>query len=189
MKLMMLDLETLGTRPDAPVFEVGALTFDPNLDAEGGNGVNPVEFGTFHEYIDPTSDILKGALPEVGTCVWWQSQAAQGRVGIAGRAPKPVLQDLFDFFDQEQPDWIVANSPSFDCVIIETMARRWGMEVPWSFRRYLDCRSVSMVHELIFTKPEKSPVSHNALDDCRNQATRIAAELTALVRLGGSFDG
>lgn len=205
MKLMMLDLETLSTRPDAVVWQIGALTFDPNLDApiypaeeKRESGVvgeppevpreRPYTFGTFSENVAVLPEVMMGAHIDPETVAWWQKRRPPISTLGPGCSGNVALQDLFYFWEREKPDRIVANSPNFDCVIIENMARRWGMEVPWRFRSYLDCRTISFVHDLHFAPVARGEVSHDALDDCRAQALRVAEELTNVVRFGGSWE-
>lgn len=186
MKLMMLDLETLSTRPDAAVWQIGALTFNPDLDHPDNESGEMVEHGTFLTNVSLLGDIMKGGHVDPGTVAWWQQRPpSHFGDGCSGGA---ALRDLFAFWERQEPDHIVANSPSFDCVIIENMARRWETSVPWSFRDYLDCRTVSFVHDLDFGPIERGEVTHDALDDCRGQARRMALQLTNIVRLGGTFD-
>lgn len=194
MKLMMLDIETFGTTPRAPIFEVAALTFNPDLAAEGADANEPLICDTFHEFIDPVGCMLKGATPDPGTVEWWQGQVregngAAGRIVSAGRQAPHVLSELNDFFEQEQPDKLVANSPSFDGVIVEEAMRRWGIKPAWSFRDYLDQRSLIWARNLLLSPATGwASTSHDALDDCRNQARKVSEALTGIVRIGGSFD-
>ena len=206
MKLMMLDIETLGTGARAPVFQVAAVTFNPDLtlmpvEGEGvdviptGNGLferaTPLEFNHWLSSTDAGLDILRGAEVELGTVGWWQDRLRDKPIPYLGNhlAPRELLRELASFWEQEEPDAIMANSPSFDCIIIQEMARRWGETMPWSFRDWWDLRTLRKVHGIVFHREVKRrETTHDALQDCRDQCWEAAKLLTDLKIIGGSFE-
>lgn len=186
---LMVDIETMGTKPSAPIVSIGACLFDP------------LRVDTF-EYLYERSMVvlvdLEDAIKhssgiEAGTVKWWlsQSDAAIKRL-ISGELLnlKDALTRTWQFaIDRSKntpevvralpvPKKIWAKSPDFDCKIIEHGCRSTGVMYPFHFA-YQRC--VRTVTDLAFPNGEderpvfKTGVHHDARDDAVNQALMVQA--------------
>jgi len=67
---IMIDLETMGTRPDAPIIAIGAVSFDVDTDWV---------WRTFYVNIDLQSAVSAGAKIDPSTVMWWMKQSDEAR--------------------------------------------------------------------------------------------------------------
>lgn len=70
---LMLDLETMGKKPGAPIVSMGAVFFDPITGETGGE---------FYRVICLESSMYFGAKPDAGTILWWLKQSSEARSAI-----------------------------------------------------------------------------------------------------------
>src|SRR3546814_15230642 len=68
-------------------------------------------------------------------------------------------------------DLIYANSPNFDCTIMESLYNDHGMTIPWDFRKERDLRTLCSMAGINAKEVAKVSgfVPHNAYWDCRQQ--------------------
>lgn len=170
MSHYMLDIETLGTDPDAMILSVGVAQFFIGKDAHvGATFYRTVALIKGHGSIDPE------------TIRWWmmQNDKARGALLKAGDIPHRVYQDLRDWvrsFNEYSIVW--ARGPSFDCVILKSAFDREDVLFPWSFWNYRDCRTLKWaVEDLGWEKPERTGEEHNALDDAVYQAECVISQI------------
>lgn len=70
---LMIDLETLDTRPTAVVFQVGLVAFRDVLFGEGPGGDNVImEERLLH--VDILSQVIRGRTIDPETIKWWSQQ-------------------------------------------------------------------------------------------------------------------
>lgn len=161
---IMLDLETLGTRPNAPILTIGAVMFDPEDQVLGKE---------FYVAIN-VSDAMRYGVADPETLKWWMVQSDQAREAlVAGKATlESALIDLREFCGTSWPKtkmW--SNGPSFDAVILEYAYHRvLGTKAPWDFWNVRCCRTVAELAGLRSPKIGGKGVHHNALDDSKHQA-------------------
>lgn len=62
MNHLMIDTETLGNGPDAAIFAIGAVFFDPFTGKLGKQ---------FEKFIDPVDSERNGGTVNAATAVWW----------------------------------------------------------------------------------------------------------------------
>lgn len=160
MRHIMLDLETLGTKPGCVVLSFGAVAFDPYRGTLGE---------TFYRKIDLETELGAGRKVSAATLKWWldQSEAAR-KEAFSGTYPAFIVAAEFsDFWKSQEAEFIWANDPTFDCDVWEAAAG-W---VPWNFRAPRSCRTI---FDLAGIWPDRSVgVAHNALDDAKNQAVAV----------------
>src|SRR5574337_453612 len=65
---IMIDLETMGTEPFAPVIAIGAVRFDASDAASLRSSKEP---GTFYQSITLESCLSVGLKPSASTIKWW----------------------------------------------------------------------------------------------------------------------
>lgn len=185
---IMLDIETLGTGPNAAILSIGALAF-----LAGGPLIEyPENLGwTFHMGVDlsETPESLRGVITP-STVEWWlqQSDAARQSVlnGFAFRSPLGfVLEELNQWirsFGRFEELRLWSYGPTFDETIVRSAFERHGITFPLSYRQSRCCRTLQdTAWELTgWMLPPREGLAHNALDDCKQQATNVVSQFVAL---------
>lgn len=178
MNHVMIDLETLGTAPGAPILSIGAVKFDPVTGEIGQE---------FHAAITLQSCVLAGMAIEEGTLTWWMhpDRAAARTVQASMSAvPLPLVLEEFAHWlthdDQEvttlQPI-IWCKGGSFDFPILGAAYRLASQDIPWKFWNERCCRTLLKIAEQTH-RFKASPVpgtAHCALDDAKHQAQQVMA--------------
>lgn len=172
---LMVDIETLGTRPTAPVLSIGACWFN----------IYTSEIGeTFERFID-LNDACRFTKIETEALKFWLTKDkplietnffGKDRMGDA-------LGDLREFYNSGNDACIWANSPSFDLVILENAYNKYlGSNVPWSFWKQRCTRTVCQLAQGKVSKPPAyaNKGSHTPLGDCIHQARYVSKMFQAL---------
>jgi hypothetical protein len=180
MKHVMIDLETLATVPGAAVISVGALVFDP-MDRwfKGPH---------FYMNVDVKSCEEIGLVIDPRTHAWWQhpdradawAQMQTDQMPIAG-VVKAFNMWFRKHAGSETPVW--AHGAAFDFPIWEMATKFCGESVPWNFRYVRDTRTIFDFVGIDFSVVPKEATYHNALDDCRNQASSVCSAYAILERM------
>lgn len=162
---IMIDLETMGTRPNAPIVSIGAVAFD-------ATGVHK----KFYRVVDLESAVKAGGVIEPSTVLWWLVQSHDARMALADDIAEPV-KDVLDAFALWVAKFDVAgvwgNGATFDNVILtETYHRAYGV-TPWRFWQDRCYRTVKNMYPGV--EMVRSGTHHNALDDARTQAEHLIA--------------
>ena len=168
---IMVDIETLGTKPNSVMLTIGAVRFDPFADdSKLKNGPNDMDM--FYARVDPESFTWPDAEIDDNTLAWWGKQSAEVREEAFTEADRhPVLQVMQDFYKWCQPfDRIWANGPAFDIVILEHIYRRLGRGFPWQYYQVRDCRTV---YKLAPKHERVNPALHHAAWDCWAQVVAL----------------
>jgi len=167
MTRAMVDIETLATTPDAAIVSIGAVTFSTagNHDRIGEELHISVSRESCREHdrrVDPD------------TLEWWQDQPAEARHILQGGRPlHAALEALAGFCEAADEVW--ANSPAFDCAILESAYRDARIAPPWEFYERRDVRTLRDCSPAWPSDREHEGVQHDALDDARHQARCVAA--------------
>ena len=168
----MIDLETLGTRPDGVILSVGGVKFDPN-------GTRIID--EFHYKLNVDEQQERGRSVDPGTVEWWGNQSPdviESAFGLEGRTP-------VDEFLEEFKRWCVgadaywAQGPTFDMCMLENMYVQYGKNYPWAFWKVRDSRTLFSIMPKDPRK-ELNFDAHNALEDCRAQAKCVQHSLRTL---------
>lgn len=156
----MVDLETLGTGPNAMIVAIGACTF------RGAEGP------TFYRAVDMT---LSSGDIDPSTVKWWLEASDQARAAITASSAVPLYVALADFalfLSRECPDegsrCIWGNGATFDNVILASAYSRSGMKLPWRFWNDRCFRTLKSLH-LDVPAPTRIGTHHHALDDALHQ--------------------
>ncbi len=174
---LMVDLETMGNKSDAPIVSIGAVFFNPNT---GNTGAE------FYTVVSLESSMLLGGVPDAGTIIWWLKQSPEARSAIAMADTLPVIDalELFSDFISENSDagpdvQVWGNGASFDNVILRSSYDRANIECPWKFRNDRDVRTMTELGKAIGINPRYDiPFDgdmHNALSDARHQVKYVSA--------------
>lgn len=158
---LMIDLETLDTRPTALVLSIGAVLFSPETGAVGP-GV---------EYRLAACDQERRTISE-NTVRFWLAQSAEAvQAAFGGRTPVDrALADLARFASSAPPARVWANSPAFDLAILGNLYEERGAEKWWAYSMERDYRTL---RSLCSTPPVPPLVRHSALADARAQAASV----------------
>jgi len=172
----MIDLETLGTRPDAAILSIAAVEFDPETRQLGRE---------FYEIVDLASSMRTGGTVDASTILWWmkQSNEARGEFERAGRDMAHVLYLFSGWLRQKfgESVRIWGNGADFDNVILRSAYTRLGLQAPWSHRQNRCFRTVRNLFPPVEIAVEDG-VKHNALADAKYQARYLCEVLRAQLK-------
>jgi len=173
---VMIDLETLGTRPGSAIAQIGAVLFEP---VYGGKILNGK---AFNQYIRPDDRVNF----DTDTIAWWLQQSPDGRKRLAegmsqGVTEAEALQELARWpmlthnLTWEAVGGVWAHGPTFDVNLLHEAFARNGLEPAWSYRAPRDTRT------LYFLANGGQPpeidwtgfVKHDAKDDAIAQAMQV----------------
>lgn len=181
MNHVMIDLETLGTNPKAPIASIGAVFFDPKTGELGER---------FYCRIDFAQHMRNEAVPDGDTIKWWLRQSAEARAELVsddacriGKAVGDFSDWLTDNADDLRSLKVWANSPSFDCTILKSAFVVSHTDIPWNYWNERDVRTIKEIAlSLMGSTPAIVLVGaiHNALHDAINQAVLVSAIMSRL---------
>jgi hypothetical protein len=166
---VMVDIETLGRAPGAAICSIGAVEFD-----ERGLGEE------FYREISLESCQARGLEIDAETLAWWLSQdAAVSGVLTGGESIRSVLFEFNHWYCAHEFDEVWANSPSFDCDLLEAAYEAAGVSpVPWEYHEQRDVRTLRSLPCAVEVEMEGD--EHDALDDARYQARIVSETLQSL---------
>ncbi|MFA8047799.1 exonuclease [Escherichia coli] len=168
---LMIDLETMGKNPDAPIISIGAIFFDPQTGDMGPEFSKTIDLDTAGGVID--RDTIK----------WWlkQSREAQSALLTDEIPLDDALLQLREFIDENSGEFFVqvwGNGANFDNVILRRSYERQGIPYPWRYCNDRDVRTIVELGKAIdFDARTAIPFEgerHNALDDARHQAKYVS---------------
>ncbi|EFF1734284.1 exonuclease, partial [Escherichia coli] len=167
---LMIDLETMGKNPDAPIISIGAIFFDPQTGDMGPEFSKTIDLETAGGVID--RDTIK----------WWlkQSREAQSAIMTDEIPLDDALLQLREFIDENSGEFFVqvwGNGANFDNTILRRSYERQGIPCPWRYYNDRDVRTIVELGKAIdFDARTAIPFEgerHNALDDARYQAKYV----------------
>ncbi|MED0533101.1 3'-5' exoribonuclease [Escherichia coli] len=169
---LMINLETMGKNPDAPIISIGAIFFDPQTGDMGPEFSKTIDLETAGGVID--RDTIK----------WWlkQSREAQSAIMTDEIPLDDALLQLREFIDENSGEFFVhvwGNGANFDNTILRRSYERQGIPCPWRYYNDRDVRTIVELGKAIdFDARTAIPFEgerHNALDDARYQAKYVSA--------------
>ncbi|ENZ0121386.1 3'-5' exoribonuclease, partial [Escherichia coli] len=135
---LMIDLETMGKNPDAPIISIDAIFFDPQTGDMGPEFSKTIDLETAGGVID--RDVIKRWLK--------QSREAQSAIMTDEIPLDDALLQLREFIDENSGEFFVqvwGNGANFDNTILRRSYERQGIPCPW---RYYNDRDVRTIVEL-----------------------------------------
>ena len=160
MKLM-IDLETLGTRPNSVILSIGAVAFDEDKIHD-----------EFYVNVDLETSLPLGFEIDPSTVYWWlkQDKTAGELLDKNKFSIRWSINQLSEFIDKHDPNEIWANSPSFDLVMLKNAYGKVGRHVDWNFWVERDFRTF-----MAMARPDRiyPKVAHNALEEAKAQAETL----------------
>ena len=181
---IMVDLETLGTKPGSVILSIGVVAFDR---------ITGKVLDEFHSILSQTDQAALGMTVDVNTLEWWsqQSEEAQKLLEEASQDTAPrantVLHDLERFVNRAtsgrelQAVW--AQGQDFDFSLLAELYRRsfkfsgLSDELPWPFWLHRDTRTAYDVCGFQTNTIPREGVHHDALSDCYHQVKCLTAAL------------
>ncbi|KUR14193.1 ATPase [Enterobacter roggenkampii] len=183
---LMVDLETMGKKPGAPIVSVGAIFFDP---ASGKTGAE------YYQVINLESSMSFGARPDASTILWWLKQSPEARSAIVVDDTVGLVEALEQFLDfiaenaanGSRTVQLWGNGSSFDCSLLEAAFELADTPFPIPHWNYRDVRTIVELGKAVglnsrYDIPFEGD-QHNALADARHQVKYVSAiwqRLTAI---------
>jgi hypothetical protein len=136
--MIMIDIETLGLRPGAPIPTIGYCIF-------GWDGVKD------HGTIAIDIERWPAAKPEIGTIKFWLRQSPEAIKSTFFRSEDSLLswpqalmrlQQTVDFAQGSYGEGVWANGPLFDLAHLEYWYDQLSEKSPWTHRQPRDCRTL-----------------------------------------------
>lgn len=173
MSNVMVDLETLGTRPGSIILSIGAVAFDINKD--------PIDWPEFYSVISIASSRKYGLTADESTSAWWARQSSEAR-RVLEEADDPSAPELptvlkdFGKFIMRQGDsrncklW--GNGSDFDNVLLVSAFQAAILgKPPWNYYNHRCYRTLTALFpQYALPKSGRDGTHHNAIDDSRYQA-------------------
>ena len=176
---LMIDLETMGTRPDAAIVQIGAVGFER---VNRGRVHNEKGFSRFVLLQDGAGTI------DTSTVAWWLQQPGARRLGEKMEKEGVLLTAALDEFVKwpeeklgvgwESIGGIWSHGASFDIPILQSAFAVCGREVPW---RYNVTRCTRTLYELNgYPDVDRSGlIEHDGFEDAVYQALCVQACMPA----------
>ncbi|HAV1607930.1 MULTISPECIES: 3'-5' exonuclease [Enterobacter] len=175
---LMVDIESMGEKPDAPIVSIGAVFFDP---ASGQTG--PV----FYKVISLESAMEWGGVPDASTILFWLKETSEARSEIVMDHAIPLDDALLQFKDfiaenaanGKDTVQVWGNGATFDNVLLENSYARTGITCPWKFWNNRDVRTVVELGKAVGCEPRyEIPFDgepHKAISDALHQVKYVSA--------------
>lgn len=178
---LMVDIETLGTAPNACITSIAAVPFDLATGETGKPFFEQISFESNQKWMRSlTADTLQ----------FWFNQSIEAQKGmIEGLPIWDVLSkfELFlaDFFTDNGMNkiWgeIWGNGISFDLAILKNAFAQYGNNEPWPYWAERDVRTLVSLNPSIKDNMPFEGTKHNPLDDCLHQIKYCSETFNSLV--------
>jgi hypothetical protein len=179
---VMIDLETVGTKPYSAIISIGAVFFDPKTGETGD---------TFYDVISLSSCIQSGLVMDAGAVQWWIKQDKEAQK-IFHDFKTTLPQSLTNFSAWLQKSGISektikpwGNGSSFDITLLECAYQVCGIKPPWNYWNVRDVRTVVAMGEGYSDAAKTMPrdgTYHNALDDAVHQVKYVTEILSKCLK-------
>ncbi|CAB5565417.1 Exodeoxyribonuclease 8 [Citrobacter youngae] len=175
---LMVDMETMGNSPDAPIVSIGAVFFDPST---GNTGAE------FYRVVSLESSMSFGMKPDASTIQWWLKQSPEARSAILvdeAMGLFETLELLADFIAENAANGshtvqLWGNGCSFDNVILRRAYALTDTPFAVPFWNDRDVRTMVELGKSVGINPRYDiPFEgdmHNALSDARHQVKYVSA--------------
>ncbi len=175
---VMVDLETMGKKHNAPIVAIGAVVFDP---ATGSIGES------FYKVVCLESSVNWGAVIDPSTVIWWLKQSSEARSAIVNDDAIPLQDALLQFREfvsdnvagGSKKAQVWGNGASFDNSILRSSYDCIAEYYPWEYWNDRDVRTMVELGQAISFAPKTTipfeGARHNALADAIHQARYVSA--------------
>lgn len=169
MTHIMLDLETMGTAPNAAIVAIGAVCM---------TNTGKVCSEPFYRPVDLQTSLDAGLRADGDTVLWWMQQGAAARAAICAEDRATLTAALCMFRDwlptSSAISGVWGNGAASDNVWIDSAFRAVRLHKPWSYRQDRCYRTFCRMHRDVPEPPENRD-AHNALSDAIWQAAYLEA--------------
>lgn len=167
-KHTMIDLETLGSNPKAPIIQVGIVFF--TVEGIMTQSLLTVDF----------DEALRHGEADGSTIRWWLDQPKEAQQSVF-KNPRPILEvaDIIEKLLVAQNANFYWAHATFDFPILQSFFRALSRKYPLPYKRCYDLRTLEYLCGGIQWE-ERKGIHHNALDDAVYQAEHAIKMLKKL---------
>jgi len=187
---VMIDAETLGTKPGCVIMSIGVITFSPWLWAESEKAWAD-DITKLKLHVSRQSCLDAGLTINPQTERWWADQPEEARQDAFGNAHLEIplldacnrVRDFILGIAEHKgtyPGRVWCQGLTFDLPILAEAMDRVGVREPWHHRYGRDTRSVYEEAGIDY-----SGVFHEPIKDCIAQAAHVSEAKTILARALG----
>ena len=182
---IMVDIETMGKKSNAPIVSIGAVLFDLATGVLGE---------TFYKVVSLESAVSWGAEIDPSTVIWWLKQSSEARSAIANDDAIKLDDALLMFTDfvlenvtgGRKKAQVWGNGTTFDNTILRSSFDLACLDCPWDYWNDRDVRTMVELGKAIGFNPKTAiPFEgdrHNALADAQHQAKYVSAIWQRLIK-------
>ena len=171
---IMIDIETLDTRPTAVILSIAALAFDRSEE-------DPflIPFNIQIDSLDQAASYQRTIDP--ATEMWWEQQSDEVKdATFNGQITLRHALHKLTFFIRNNADIdtvrIWAKSPSFDLVILKNALDYFQYNTPWQYTNERDVRTYIADRPEAKGLPRNNEKKHIAINDAAYQMHQISTE-------------
>ena len=187
-KHIMIDIETLSTRPNAVIYEIAAIEFKLNFNDDAINGDPIFAYKIIDDQINITGQSRKRDISS-NTMAFHFEQNMKNFVEYMTnmhicRDLKSVLNSLaIDLNRYSSEDTIVwTNSPIFDLVILRNAYESEGIEIPEVLDSHWNQADVRFITQFL-SKEDKSTIIHQATSTIMNRHIEVVGMHTTGINM------
>ncbi len=195
---MMVDLETLDTKPSAVVLSVGAVIWETMYNP-ASDALSYDIRERFMRVLDMEEQFTRGRTVSQSTLLWWQDQDSTAKAEAFNpvrQSVETVLDDFMAFVShysfEDSADKKIkafwASPVAFDLPIWEDLAMTFSGYVPWRYNQRYDVRTVvreANISAKNHEDPELVGIPHTPIYDCEWQISILTAARNKLNRRTG----
>jgi len=172
--MIMVDIETLGTKPNTVILSIGAVYISPEL----------LVSHEFYRIIERKQSQADRHI-DIDTLEWWMQKENIDKYPKTDTQSPFLSEALYQFnvwFEKvSSTNNITANSiefwakgTDFDFTILRNAYEGRGLKIPWVYNTMRDLRTVlKRTPKTAYTPKEDNPELHNALGDAKFQARQL----------------
>ena len=166
----MLDIETMGVKPDTLVLSIAAVAFDE---------FNDISTYSDLQHLDLLLDTEEQAHRSIDkeTEWWWNQRDEAVREKIFGDVGRVSIDDALDqlikFCWQKSRIW--CQGPTLDITVLTHLFSERGKGVPWGYGVVRDSRTL-----LDLVEVEQPPATHDSIEDCVRQIVGVQQAIKKL---------
>ena len=163
---IMIDIETLDTKPTAIITQIGAVRFDR---------IQGTITDEFNMQCNVCLQVDEGRTASNATISFWESHGRPQdwweTTTRHSQSLQDVLRCLSQFIAQQPLGFIWANSPAFDLIILSNGMHDAKINIPWDYWKERDVRTMMGI---VVDGCKVNRKTHDALEDAIDQAQSVA---------------
>lgn len=165
---IMVDLETLDTKPESVILSAGLVAFTDKEIVD-----------VLYVSISMQDQIDMGRSINEDTIKWWMQQSALAQKVFFEEktSAQNAATLIYNFLAKYDEPKLWSNGADFDVPILRSYLEGFKFQRPWKFW-HVNCFRThcnTLKKRYRSSKDPNSGISHNALDDARNQALHVLA--------------